>query len=62
MKRSQALETIEWLLLKGDGNISKQELAVIILYNLEKIGMKPPIKKRCPVLLTETHVWEPEND
>lgn len=32
-----------------------------ILSVLEEQGMKPPLKKRCPVLLTDTHVWEKEN-
>ena len=28
---------------------------------LEYKGMQPPLKKRCPVLHTDTHAWEDEN-
>lgn len=33
-----------------------------ILKRLEKAGMKPPVTKRCPILLKDEHVWEQENE
>jgi len=33
-----------------------------ILYVLEKMGMKPPLTKNCPIVLDTRHVWESEND
>jgi hypothetical protein len=42
---------------------SDQELrnADVILTTAEEAGMKPPLRKRCSVLLTEKDYWEPEN-
>jgi len=31
-----------------------------ILNVLEEYGMKPPVTKRCPVLLITEHTWESE--
>jgi len=38
------------------------ETADLILNLLENAGLKPPITKRCPVLLTQIHTWENENE
>ncbi len=38
------------------------ERAGEILTMLEGQGMKPPVSKRCPVLLTEIHTWESESE
>lgn len=69
MKRSEMISLIEDILLQDhDGycehasHISYWGIATDILDALQEHGMKPPVKKRCPVLLTEKHTWEPEND
>jgi hypothetical protein len=65
MKRSYMVERIANLLLKQNpyfpysGFHTKAEE---ILDLLEKEGMKPPIKERCPVLFTDKFVWEKENE
>ena len=33
-----------------------------VLSTLERYGMKAPLVKKCPVLLTNTYTWENEND
>ena len=38
------------------------ERAGMILTMLEQAGLKPPLNKRCSVLLTNINFWEPEND
>jgi hypothetical protein len=60
MKRSEMIDKItkvldKWAILYGD-----RLMAETILDLLEKEGMKPPITKKCPVLLTDDHVWEEE--
>jgi len=40
---------------------SYQSASEMFLNIAVELGMKPPIKKKCPVLLTETHTWEPED-
>ena len=44
------------------GYITKDEFMDSVLQLVEELGMKPPLTKRCPVLLTDKHVWEPENE
>ena len=65
MKRRQAEYLLAGLLstmYETDQHPEKQLAnAKTILDVLEDQGMKPPIKKKCPVLLTETHTWEPED-
>lgn len=63
MKRSEMIKEITKFLFdytQLNGNDAKV-LSVKILDMMEFKGMKPPIKKRCAVLLTDTHVWEDEN-
>ena len=38
------------------------EKAGQILTMLEKAGLKPPLTKRCPVLLTNIHHWKEEEN
>lgn len=38
------------------------ENAEHILNVLQQLGMKPPLERRCSVLLTSEHVWEKESD
>jgi len=38
-----------------------QEKMANLLSFLEHKGMQPPLKKRCPVLHTDTHAWEDED-
>jgi hypothetical protein len=38
------------------------EKARAILNAIEELGMLPPVKKRCPVLLTDNFSWEPEGN
>ena len=64
MKRSEMLEILNDAIIES--GISEKlynhvDSLDFVLKKLEEAGMKPPVKKRCPVLLTDTHVWEPEN-
>jgi intein/homing endonuclease len=67
MKRSEMLKKLENFLVKQElegiqiGS-REDELANEILWILEEWGMKPPVKKRCSILLTDKYVWESEND
>lgn len=36
--------------------------AIILLNAIEKAGLKPPLTKFCPVLLTKEHVWQKEEE
>lgn len=38
------------------------ERAGMVLDMLEECGLKPPLTKRCPVLLTTEHVWQKEEE
>lgn len=62
MKRSQVLDLI--IDYMGVVNIcydgDKHKAANDLLDQLEDWGMKPPIKKYCPILLVDTFVWEKE--
>lgn len=64
MKRSEMLSVLNDAVIEA--GISEKiynsgEALDFVLKKLEEAGMKPPLKKRCPVLLTDTHVWEKEN-
>lgn len=63
MKRSRMIEEIKDLLVISFdcSRTYGESVAEDILVALEKAGMKPPVQKRCAVLLRETHTWEPEN-
>jgi hypothetical protein len=63
MKKSLMVAKISQILTLN--SISKKpkdfvEMAKEILALIEENGMKPPLSKSCPVLLTNKHVWEPE--
>lgn len=65
MKRSELRGILAGLLstmYKTDRHPEEQlENAENILSVLESFGLKPPIQKRCPVLLTQIHTWENED-
>jgi hypothetical protein len=46
----------------GASIVDAKEYAEIILSKLERLGLKPPLTKRCPVLLTNIHTWQKEED
>lgn len=61
MKRSEMLELIKKSVNRqATCAYGADYLAEEILAQLEDAGMKPPLTKRCPVLLTDKHVWEKE--
>jgi hypothetical protein len=61
MKRSQALALIMGALMDYDSEgCFGLALAEDILDSLTEAGMKPPVEKRCPVLLTNVHIWDKE--
>jgi len=62
MKRSEMLEIINDIIFYNNAGFGSDKLANEILSELELKGMKPPVKKRCPVLLTDAYVWEPEEN
>lgn len=62
MKRSEMLYIIVKIMHDADYHAPRGKIANDILTNLEEAGMKPPVSKNCPVLLTTTHTWEPENE
>lgn len=63
MKRSETLKILK------DALVDTCEVSCLIhpesldfvLTQLEQAGMKPPVEKRCPVLLRTEHVWEKES-
>jgi hypothetical protein len=61
MKRSQMLEHITDL-IAFNRNVTADKVAEAILNLVEEKGMKPPVFKRCPVLLTHDHFWEKEDE
>lgn len=73
MKRSEVVAEIAELIsmvryedainrLGGASVIDAKEYAEIILSKLERLGLKPPLTKRCPVLLTNIHHWQEEEN
>lgn len=65
MKRSVMLAIIRGTIRYNIGYIGEvheklPELSEDILTTMETMGMKPPIKERCPVLFTDKFVWEKE--
>jgi hypothetical protein len=64
MKRTEMLEILNDAIIESgisEKIYNSKESLEFVLTKLEQAGMKPPVKKRCPVLLTDTHVWENEN-
>lgn len=65
MKKTDAINKVKLLLKMKHGHTVSSDFkqtAKEIVELLEKYGMKPPLTKKCPVLLTTEHHWEPEND
>jgi len=66
MKRSEMFKKIEEVLAYQLDGICNNELSLNAIANeilcVVEGSMKPPVQKRCPVLLTTVHTWEPEND
>lgn len=69
MKREEMVQKMTefWLGMLPNGTfyddlvqMEVTEKMSMLLHFLEQEGMRPPVKKRCPVLLTENHVWELE--
>lgn len=62
MKRSEVLEfmaeTIQYYVAHEQK--TWDEVAEVVLFGLEERGMKPPVEKYCPVLLTTKHTWKSE--
>ena len=61
------LETIEYItvILKDNFDkkfvdVSHRDIAIELLSRLEDIGMKPPVKEKCPILLTDKYSWRKE--
>lgn len=64
MKRSQAVELIMDVVndvLHPLYRTISLEDAERVLAALERVGMKPPVTVKDPVLLRQEFVWEPEN-
>ena len=62
MRRSDMVLAIMECLVEPHFPDDPEKEAAYILKKLEKKGMKPPLTKRCPVLLTTINYWEPEED
>ena len=66
MKRSEMQHILAGLLstmYETDQHPEKQlPNAKHIIQVLEELGMKPPLKKTCPVLFRTEHVWEDEEN
>ena len=66
MKKSELIEQVEDLIWRSMGHSTDittrdaRNLAEDILDLIQEVGMQPPLKKRCPVLHTDTHAWEDE--
>lgn len=67
MKRSEMVNEMArtWLGLFPNEAYGDTELLNEVIYKMSKLlaaieyrGMKPPVKKRCPVLLTDEFTWE----
>jgi len=64
MKKSRLLQKIENY-LHFHTNVKDSELPELaegILEIVVESGMKPPLTKRCPILLTNIHHWENEEN
>jgi len=64
MKRSDAVNVI-YKYLEQNTDIHDFELSKVaseLMTLIEGIGLKPPITKRCPVLLTNIHTWQKEEE
>ena len=63
MKRSQMIEKLFDLIRTTPLRTVEEDkiCAEKVLDLVEELGMKPPLTERCPVLLTNKHVWEKED-
>jgi hypothetical protein len=65
MKRTEMLEILNDAVIESGISqkiYNSKEALEFVLTALEKAGMKPPVRTRCPVLLTDKHTWESENE
>jgi len=65
MKKSEMLQILNDAVIESGISrkiYNSKEALEYVLKKLEEAGMKPPVKTRCPVLLTDKHDWEPENE
>jgi hypothetical protein len=65
MKRSEMLQILNDAVIEAGISqkiYNSKESLEHVLQKLEEAGMKPPVTKNCPVLLTTQHTWEPENE
>ena len=60
MKRSEVIKVIRAELVRLEG-ANLTVIADEILNRIEECGLKPPIKKRCSILLRDEFFWEKEN-
>jgi hypothetical protein len=61
MKRSEMVKRIADFIKYWEGHPRKDVIADALLNMQEDAGMQPPLVKRCPVLHTDSHVWEDED-
>lgn len=62
MKRSNVVNVLAYSMRKYlDSGESYENVADAIIYDLEAMGMKPPIHKKCPVLHIDQFFWDEED-
>lgn len=62
MSRSDMVDVVAYSIRKYlDSGMSYKNVADDIIDDLESMGMKPPIHKRCPVLHTDQFFWDEED-
>lgn len=62
MKRSDMVSIVAYNIRKYlDSGMSYKNVADDIIDDLEAMGMKPPVHKRCPVLHIDQFSWDEEN-
>ena len=63
MKRSAVIEKMAEILennFDGDNGCWESDAEKVLDYLENVVGMRPPVKDRCPVLFTDKFVWEKE--
>lgn len=59
LKRQEIVNIVAYNIRKYlDSGASYEDVADDIVHDLESMGMKPPIHKRCPVLHTDQFFWD----
>jgi hypothetical protein len=64
MKRSEMLQILNDAVIESGISrklYNSKEALEFVLTKLEEAGMKPPVERKCPVLLRTEHTWENEN-